>query len=69
MNETVINQNIAKMAKLIDQGATAPLLKPTRSMGDLQKELGWHRDMIYVLYTHLSKKDRIAFNKRFYDRS
>ena len=60
---------IFKMAKQLDTGAVLPPKKPVDLEGKitaLQKTTSRQGAMIHALYVHLSKKDRLAFAKRFY---
>lgn len=63
------NEGILNMAKQMDRGLAPPPKRPTNLQGEveiLKKEVKQHRYMIHVLYTHMSKRDRLLFDKRFY---
>ncbi len=69
----VTKQDLKDMEKQIDKVSA----KLNKKVTDFVEEIGGrlevlerhsalHRDRIYDLHLHLSKKDRLAFEKRFY---
>ena len=65
----ITKQDLINMSKQIDVAAATLNTKITElnnRIEVLDKHSARWRDMLYALKMHLSKKDRIAFDKRYY---